>query len=175
MASVASSSKQHKKVEKSEFKYSVKRIAESVNHNKIIIRKTKFDSNSDAKHDSDRSSRAASPAISLFSVSSESDSVSTKTSVETARSATPVHDNDPSSASTVQSIKLQIPMDKLLERQCTICEAKIHQDKLYEHMTTHFYENSKCRFCDKVFSNPSSFVTHTSSHSGWFFSRTNIY
>ncbi len=164
-STTSGSNKQYKHNDESEFKYSVKHVTESVNQNKIIIKKTKkyeFDL-AEPRTDGESRSGLASPVIALISrSSSESESQSARSSTDTTRPGSPAH---AVSASDIQPVKLQIPMEKLLERECTICKTKVHQDRLYEHVTIHYYENSQCRFCDKVFSNPSSFVTHTSSHS----------
>ena len=56
-----------------------------------------------------------------------------------------------------------------LIRECFVCNAKIHQNRLSEHCSEHYYESTKCNKCDKVSTNPSNFVTHILSHLGKFF------
>lgn len=51
-----------------------------------------------------------------------------------------------------------------LERMCLVCRSRMHQDKLNDHCSRHYYESSKCSDCDKVSSNPSNYVTHLLSH-----------
>lgn len=65
--------------------------------------------------------------------------------------------------------KIKSNDDSILIRECIICKLKIQQENLCAHYSAHFYESSKCKFCDKIQTNPSSFVTHMSCHTGWCF------
>jgi hypothetical protein len=51
-------------------------------------------------------------------------------------------------------------------RECALCSLKIIQENLYAHYCSHYYENPRCKFCDRLQTNPSSFVTHLASHTG---------
>lgn len=53
-------------------------------------------------------------------------------------------------------------------RECVLCSLKIIQENLYAHYCSHYYEYPRCKFCDKLQNNPSSFVTHLATHTGWF-------
>ena len=49
-------------------------------------------------------------------------------------------------------------------RECLICKSRMHQDKLAEHYTKHFFSSAKCCKCRKSPTNPANFVTHILSH-----------
>jgi len=51
-------------------------------------------------------------------------------------------------------------------RMCLVCNSSIHQDQLFTHLGNHYYDDTKCKFCDKVATNPCTFVTHISTHAG---------
>lgn len=51
-----------------------------------------------------------------------------------------------------------------MKRQCLVCKRKMHQDRLNDHCSKHYYESAKCSDCDKVSTNPSNYVTHLLSH-----------
>jgi Zn ribbon nucleic-acid-binding protein len=59
--------------------------------------------------------------------------------------------------------------DSILIRECVICKLNIQQENLSAHYSAHFYESPKCKFCDKMQNNPSSYVTHMSCHTGKLF------
>ena len=80
-----------------------------------------------------------------------------------------VPDEDEMEDSAATETKTQLSSEekrllKLVERKCFICKQAIHQDKINEHCSKHYYESAKCARCDKVSTNPSNFVTHALSH-----------
>lgn len=68
----------------------------------------------------------------------------------------PGEDEESESKHTNQNISFK--------RQCLVCKRKMHQDKLNDHCSNHYYESAKCSDCDKVSTNPSNYVTHLLSH-----------